>query len=180
MMTPTLKSTGDPCSVAPAFAVDDQKKPMVDLIELFFFAYRDFVGDADRLLEKLEFGRAHHRVLHFVDRRPGLTITELLEILGITKQSLARVLKDLVEGGYIETQSGVTDRRQRLLFPTIRGRSLSRDLLHLQSERFARAFTELGDGARQRATDFLFALINESEKTNSLSYPSSDNVSVVR
>ena len=69
---------------------------MYDLIELFFFAYRDFVGDADRLLETYRFGRAHHRVLHFVSRQPGLTIAELLDILKITKQSLNRVLKELV------------------------------------------------------------------------------------
>ena len=73
-----------------------------DLIELLFFAYRDFVGDPDRILAEYGFGRAHHRVLHFVDRYPGLTIAELLDILRITKQSLNRVLKDLIEQGYIE------------------------------------------------------------------------------
>src|ERR1700759_2585548 len=92
--------------------------PMFDLIELLFFAYRDFVGDADRLLESFQFGRAHHRVLHFVNPHPGLTIAELLDILRITKQSLSRVLKELLDDGYVESHAGVSDRRQRLLFPT--------------------------------------------------------------
>ena len=76
---------------------------MYELIELFFFAYRDFVGDADRLLEAYGFGRAHHRVLYFVSRQPGLTIAELLEILRITKQSLNRVLRELVDKNFIES-----------------------------------------------------------------------------
>jgi len=80
--------------------------PMYDLIELMFFAYRDFVGDADHLLAALGFGRAHHRVLHFVSRRPGLTIAELLEILKITKQSLNRVLKELLDQDYVEARRG--------------------------------------------------------------------------
>ena len=75
--------------------------PMFDFIELMFFAYRDFVGDPDRLLESLRFGRAHHRVLHFVNRQTGLTVAELLDILRITKQSLSRVLKDLLDQGYV-------------------------------------------------------------------------------
>ncbi|MBI5011712.1 MAG: MarR family transcriptional regulator, partial [Methylocystis sp.] len=90
----------------------------LELVELFFFAYRDFVGDADRLLENYGFGRAHHRVLHFVNRRPGLTIAALLDILRITKQSLNRVLKQLLEAGFVEPRAGVVDRRQRLLYPT--------------------------------------------------------------
>ena len=103
-------------------------QPMFDMIELFFFAYRDFIGDADRLLETYGFGRAHHRVLHFVHRRPGLTIAELLDILKITKQSLARVMKDLVDKDYVEARAGVSDRRQRLVFATPRGRKLALEL----------------------------------------------------
>ena len=75
----------------------EEPEPMFDLIELLFFAYRDFVADPDRILENIGFGRAHHRVLHFVDRQPGLTIAELLDILRITKQSLSRVLKELLD-----------------------------------------------------------------------------------
>src|SRR3954454_20731500 len=93
-----------------------EERPAYDLIELLFFAYRDFVGDPDRILAQYGFGRAHHRVLHFVVRYPGLTIAELLDILRITKQSLNRVLKDLIEQGYIEQKTGTSDRRQRLLF----------------------------------------------------------------
>ena len=87
-----------------------------DLVELLFFAYRDFVGDPDRMLAEYGFGRAHHRVLHFVYHYPGLTIAELLDILRITKQSLNRVLKDLIEQGHIVQKTGRSDRRQRLLY----------------------------------------------------------------
>src|ERR671912_2868461 len=92
--------------------------PAYDLIELFFFAYRDFVSDPDRILDEYGFGRAHHRVLHFVDRNPGLTIAELLDILRITKQSLNRVLKELLEKGFVESRTGTADRRQRHLVAT--------------------------------------------------------------
>src|ERR671932_2321357 len=95
-----------------------EERPAYDLIELFFFAYRDFVGDPDRILADFGFGRAHHRVMHFVDRQPGLTIAELLDILRITKQSLNRVLKELIEKGFVEQRPGTSDRRQRLLFTT--------------------------------------------------------------
>ena len=94
------------------------ERPAYDIIELFFFAYRDFVSDPDRILAEYEFGRAHHRVLHFVDRQQGLTIAELLDILRITKQSLNRVLKELIEKDFIESRTGTADRRQRLLFAT--------------------------------------------------------------
>jgi DNA-binding MarR family transcriptional regulator len=113
----------------------EEPEPMFDLIELLFFAYRDFVADPDRILENIGFGRAHHRVLHFVDRQPGLTIAELLDILRITKQSLSRVLKELLDQNYVEQRAGVSDRRQRLLYPTNEGRRLARDLARLQTER---------------------------------------------
>lgn len=138
--------------------------PMFDLIELFFFAYRDFVGDADRLLEDIGFGRAHHRVLHFVNRQPGLMIAELLDILGITKQSLNRVLKELLDTGYVEARPGVTDRRQRLLFPTAKGRRLAMDLSDLQSRRFERALSELPKDAKVPAIDFLLAMIDPAQR----------------
>jgi DNA-binding MarR family transcriptional regulator len=138
--------------------------PMFDLIELFFFAYRDFVSDADRLLEDIGFGRAHHRVLHFVNRQPGLMIAELLDILGITKQSLNRVLKELLDTGYVEARPGVTDRRQRLLFPTVKGRRLAKDLSDLQSQRFERALSELPRDAKEPAIDFLIAMIDPAQR----------------
>ena len=119
----------------------EEPEPMFVLIELLFFAYRDFVADPDRILENIGFGRAHHRVLHFVDRQPGLTIAELLDILRITKQSLSRVLKELLDQNYVEQRAGVSDRRQRLLYPTNEGRRLARDLARLQTERFTRALS---------------------------------------
>ena len=148
----------------PQPSAGDEPEPMFDLIELLFFAYRDFVADPDRLLESIGFGRAHHRVLHFVDRQPGLTIAELLDILRITKQSLSRVLKDLLDESYVEQRAGVSDRRQRLLYPTTKGRRLARDLARLQSERFTRALADLGPQARHHAIDFLLCMIEPGER----------------
>jgi len=139
-------------------------EPMFDLIELFFFAYRDFVADADHLLEGYGLGRAHHRVLHFVNRRPGLTIAELLDILKITKQSLGRVLKDLLTRDYIEAVPGATDRRQRHLHPTGRGKSLALEVARLQSTRFARVLAQMRDGARAEAAEFLLAMVDAHER----------------
>jgi len=137
---------------------------MFDLIELFFFAYRDFVGDADRMLESFNFGRAHHRVLHFVSRQPGLTVAELLDILKITKQSLNRVMKELLDTGYVEVRAGVVDRRQRLLYPTVKGKRLALDLARLQTTRFSRALDLLEPQARANAIKFLTALIDPHER----------------
>jgi DNA-binding MarR family transcriptional regulator len=138
--------------------------PDHELIELMFFAYRDLVCDADCLLETFGLGRAHHRLLHFVARRPGLTIAELLDILKITKQSLNRVLKDLLDRNYIVACPGENDRRQRLLFPTRRGEALALDAARVQSKRFARVFAQLPHGARAKASEFLLALLSEGEK----------------
>jgi DNA-binding MarR family transcriptional regulator len=93
---------------------------LVELVELFFFAYRDFTADPDHILATIGFGRAHHRVLHFVGRNPGMTVAELLEILKITKQSLGRVLRELIQKGYVVQEEGSQDRRQRLLYLTDR------------------------------------------------------------
>ena len=139
-------------------------EPMFDLIELLFFAYRDFVGDPDRMLESIGFGRAHHRVLHFVNRQPGLTVAELLDILRITKQSLSRVLKELLDDGYVEQRAGVVDRRQRLLFPTARGQRLALDLARLQSARFSRALGELRPESKDMAIEFLLAMIDPEQR----------------
>jgi len=141
----------------------DDIQPMFDLIELMFFAYRDFVQDADRLLEDYGFGRAHHRVLHFVSRHPGLTIAELLDILKITKQSLNRVLKELLGKGYVEVSTGVSDRRQRLLFPTAKGNDLALEIACLQSRRFSRVLSQLPKGAGAAAFDFLLAMVDPAE-----------------
>ncbi len=155
-----IERSGRRAALAPP-ALD---RPMFDLIELLFFAYRDFVGDADRLLESIGFGRAHHRVLHFVDRHSGLSIAQLLDILRITKQSLARVLKDLLDAGYVEQRPGAADRRQRQLYPTEKGRRLALDLARLQSARFSRALASLPPGSRERAIDFFLAMIDPQER----------------
>jgi len=137
---------------------------MFELIELMFFAYRDFAADADPLLATLGFGRAHHRVLHFVSRRPGLTIAELLDILNITKQSLNRVLKELIDREYVEARPGTKDRRQRHLFPTARGQALALDVAILQSRRFALVFGERPARARAQAIDFLRGMVDTGRR----------------
>src|SRR5881396_1749874 len=113
-------------------------EPIWDIIELLFFAYRDFISDPDQVLATLGFGRAHHRVLHFVNRNPGMKVAELLDILKITKQSLGRVLKQLVDMGYVEQKEGELDRRQRLLYVTPKGAELALRLANLQTARIAR------------------------------------------
>jgi DNA-binding MarR family transcriptional regulator len=139
-------------------------EPVWDLIELLFFAYRDFVGDADAVLAKFGFGRAHHRVLHFVNRNPGMKVAELLGILKITKQSLGRVLKQLIDEGYVEQKEGATDRRQRLLFVTARGEALALRLAGLQSARIGRALAGLGSGDHDTARRFLVAMLDPGQR----------------
>ena len=150
---------------AVAAGIRPEPRPTYDLIELFFFAYRDFVGDPDRILGELGFGRAHHRVLHFVSRRPGLSVAELLDVLKITKQSLNRVLKELVGQGYVEGRPGTADRRQRLLFASEAGRDLSARLARLQSRRIGRALAGDADGTlEEHARRFLLAMIDPEEQ----------------
>lgn len=143
-------------------------EPPFDLIELLFFAYRDFVGDADEALAKFGFGRAHHRVLHFVTRHAGMKVADLLEILNITKQSLGRVLKQLVDQGYVLQKEGESDRRQRLLYATPKGEALAMKLAGLQTERIARALADLGPGAHEDARRFLIAMIDAGGRDNVL------------
>ncbi|WP_413661868.1 MarR family winged helix-turn-helix transcriptional regulator [Methylocystis iwaonis] len=162
-IAPTANAPVPPGGARPARRLEEDAEAL-DLVELFFFAYRDFVGDADRLLENYGFGRAHHRVLHFVSRRPGLTIAALLDILKITKQSLNRVLKQLLDAGFVEARAGAVDRRQRLLYPTPAGAQLARELAALQSERFRRVMEELASPAREAAAEFLFAMIDKDER----------------
>ena len=131
-----------------------------DLIELLFFAYRDFTADPDGVLAKYNFGRAHHRVLHFVERNPGIMVTDLLSILRITKQSLGRVLKQLVDDGFIEQQEGPTDRRQRLLFTTAKGHTLAGELARLQHSRLERAINDLPNESCGIIRQFLFGMID--------------------
>ncbi|WP_428429890.1 MarR family winged helix-turn-helix transcriptional regulator [Pararhizobium sp.] len=134
-----------------------------EIIELLFFAYRDFTSDPDVILEKRGFGRAHHRVLHFVDREPGMTVADLLETLRITKQSLARVLKQLIDSGYIHQIAGPEDRRQRKLYTTKEGKTLARALAEPQSRRIAEAMEKTGPGARELVKRFLAGMKNAGD-----------------
>src|ERR1700683_2005925 len=142
----------------------EAREPYWDLIELLFFAYRDFVGDPDQVLEKLRFGRAHHRVLHFVNRNPGMKVAELLDVLKITKQSLGRVLKQLIDEGYVVQKEGADDRRQRLLYVSPTGEALAMKLAGLQTERIGRVLDELGSGARETARRFLAGMIGAEDR----------------
>ncbi len=138
--------------------------PVYDLIELLFFAYRDFIKDPDSILEEYGFGRAHHRVLHFVNRHPGLKVTELLDILKITKQSLGRVLRDLVDQGFVESRHGSTDRRQRLLYITAKGMKLAHELAGLQTRRVEGALANMGPDGHDTAMNFLIGMVDETER----------------
>jgi len=113
-------------------------------IELLFFAYRDFTAEPDQILARYGFGRAHHRAIYFVGRHPGISVSELLQILGITKQSLSRVLSQLVREGFVAQRQGTRDRRQRLLELTERGHDLERALTENQRIRVSNAFREAG------------------------------------
>jgi len=139
-------------------SVDD--RPEITFIELLFFAYRDFISDPDTVLAGYGFGRAHHRVIHFVNRHPGIRVADLLDILKITKQSLGRVLKQLVDGGFIEQVQGPQDRRQRLLYPTETGRALALRLLAPQERRIAAALEALSPTEREGAERFLRSVVD--------------------
>jgi len=133
-------------------------------IELLFFAYRDFTGEADAILARFGFGRAHHRVIYFVGRHPGATVSHLLGILRITKQSLARVLGQLIREGFVFQESAADDRRQRLLHLTERGRELEARLTALQSRRIARAYREAGAGTAREFRMVLRGIINPEDR----------------
>src|SRR5436190_3116441 len=134
-----------------------------DIIELLFFAYRDFVGDADHVLEAFGFGRAHHRVLHFVHRYPGLMVADVLDVLRITKQSLGRVLKQLLDEGYIVQKTGNNDRRQRLLYATPKGEALVGKLAGLQTDRINRAIGAIDPAGTETVRQFLRAMIDRDD-----------------
>ncbi len=116
-------------------------------IELLFFAYRDFTSDPDEILAERGYGRAHHRAIHFIKRRPGITVAGLLEILRVTKQSLNRVLRQLVEDGLVVSTEGVSDRRQRNLTLSAEGEALERALSEPQRARLRRAYAQAGPEA---------------------------------
>jgi DNA-binding MarR family transcriptional regulator len=136
----------------------------LDVMGLFFFAYRDFVGDADALLERQGFGRAHHRVLYFVNLKPGMPVADLLDILKITKQSLARVLRQLVDNGYIEQKTGDTDRRQRLLYATAKGREFFDVLSVTQTSRIESAIAALPPEGKRTVLRFFVGMVEPEDR----------------
>ena len=152
-------------TVAPVHAEDDaENSDLIEFVELLFFAYRDFTSDPDAILSEYGFGRAHHRVLHFVNRNAGMRVTDLLDILKITKQSLARVLRQLVDLGFIEQRAGSEDRRERLLYPTQAGKLLAARLATPQLERIGDALGAFDPKARAAARSFLYNLVNAGER----------------
>jgi DNA-binding MarR family transcriptional regulator len=144
---------------APTAASEDAVR---DGIELLFFAYRDFTAEPDAILARYGFGRAHHRVIHFVGRHPHMTVSELLGILRITKQSLSRVLGELVQQGFVAQRPGAHDRRQRLLELTAAGRALERAVSAPQRARVAEAYRQTGAAAVDGFRRVLLAIIADS------------------
>jgi DNA-binding MarR family transcriptional regulator len=140
---------------SPAIAEEEVRQG----IELLFFAYRDFTAEPDAILARCGFGRAHHRVIHFVGRHPQMTVGELLAILGITKQSLSRVLGQLVRQNFILQQPGPHDRRQRLLELTPKGRDLEQQLSEPQRSRIADAYRQAGSRAVEGFRDVMLCII---------------------
>lgn len=126
------------------FLTDDQIRRG---IEAMFFAYRAFTSDPDLILADIDYGRAHHRAVHFINRDPGLTVTSLLDVLGVTKQSLNRVLRTLIEDGLVESRIGRRDRRERQLFLTAKGTELERRLSEAQRVRMRTAYRNAGPQA---------------------------------
>jgi DNA-binding MarR family transcriptional regulator len=157
-------------SFSPGDRAARGNEPIWDVIELLFFAYRDFIGDPDDVLAKFGFGRAHHRVLHFVNRNPGMKVAELLDILKITKQSLGRVLKQLIDQGYVVQKEGANDRRQRLLYVTPKGETLAMKLAGLQTVRIARALSEIGPNAHDAACRLQTAMITADQRDSVLRF----------
>ncbi len=160
---------GQPTSFMSAAQPDDagarqnlSEDALFEFAELLFFAYRDFIGDPDALLAEDGFGRAHHRVLHFVNRYPGMRVASLLDILNITKQSLGRVLKQLIDRGYIEQQAGDNDRRERRLYATDRGRALAERLAAPQLRRLSRALP-MTSQEKEAVRAFLAAMTGDDE-----------------
>lgn len=133
-------------------------------IEAMFFAYRGFTADPDRILEDYAYGRAHHRALHFINRTPGLTVSKLLEILGVTKQSLNRVLRTLIEDGLVESRVGREDKRERCLTLTERGTTLERKLSGAQAARMKAAYSEAGPDAVAGFRKVLEAMMDPDQR----------------
>lgn len=131
-------------------------------IEAFFFAYRAFTADPDQILEGIDYGRAHHRAMHFIARKPGMTVSYLLDLLGVTKQSLNRVLRTLLEDGLVESRVGLQDRRERQLFLTPAGTNLEKQLSEAQRARVRSAYRAAGPQAVTGFRQVLVAMMDEA------------------
>jgi DNA-binding MarR family transcriptional regulator len=129
-------------------------------IEAMFFAYRGFTADPDRILQNYSYGRAHHRAVHFIHRSPGTTVNNLLAILGVTKQSLNRVLRTLIEDGLVESRVGKRDKRERHLFLTGEGEALERELSDAQRDRMRAAYRAAGPDAVSGFREVLEAMMD--------------------
>ena len=129
-------------------------------IEAMFFAYRGFTADPDRILEGMDYGRAHHRAIHFIHRSPGTTVSNLLGILGVSKQRLNRVLRTLIEDGLVEARVGKTDKRERNLHLTAKGQDLERQLSDAQRARMRAAYRAAGPAAVQGFRTVLEAMMD--------------------
>jgi DNA-binding MarR family transcriptional regulator len=147
--------------VNPLFLTEEELRQGM---ELLFFAYRDFTGEPDAILRAYHFGRAHHRVIYFVGRNPGIAISQLLDILKITKQSLSRVLNQLIEQDFVAQRANPRDRRQRLLELTPKGRDLERQLSATQRARIARAYREAGAEAVEGFREVLRGIIDDQDR----------------
>ena len=153
-----MDSQGGQGGQALLFLTDDQLRKG---IEAMFFAYRGFTADPDRILEGMAYGRAHHRAIHFINRSPGTTVNNLLSILGVTKQSLNRVLRSLIEDGLVESRVGKKDKRERHLFLTEKGAVLERELSDAQRERMRAAYKAAGPTAVAGFRQVLEAMMDE-------------------
>ena len=152
-----MADTGATGGESLLFLTDEQLRKG---IEAMFFAYRGFTADPDRILELRGYGRAHHRAIHFIHRSPGTTVNNLLDILGVTKQSLNRVLRKLVEDGFVDSRVGSKDRRERNLYLTEEGQTFERELSDAQRARMRDAFRSVGPEAVQGFRHVLEAMMD--------------------
>jgi len=160
MSQPEAKTPTQPADGHAPFAEEELRQAM----ELLFFAYRDFTGEADEILSEYGFGRAHHRVIYFVKRNPGLTVNRLLDILKITKQSLSRVLGQLVREGFIDQRTDGEDRRRRILSLTDKGEKLENKLTRAQGTRISKAYKEAGGESISGFKNILTLMINDKDR----------------
>jgi len=161
MTTPALPGTGPGSTDLEAYLTDEEVR---QALELLFFAYRDFTREPDAILASDGFGRAHHRVIYFVKRNPSITVNRLLGILKITKQSLSRVLGQLVREDYINQETDSGDRRRRTLTLTARGEALEEKLTGCQGARVRRAYGAAGADAVRGFKAVLAHIINDEDR----------------